>query len=78
MVKIDKNNLESDLSPYLKQHKNNPVNWQIWNLETLKEAKNKTLRILLISKLTERKAPISTTFFKVHFNYLIKLVVVGP
>ncbi len=47
MVKIDKNNLESDLSPYLKQHKNNPVNWQIWNLETLKEAKNKRLPILL-------------------------------
>ena len=47
MIKIDKNNLENDLSPYLKQHKNNPVNWQIWNIETLKEAKNKRLPILL-------------------------------
>ncbi len=47
MIKIDKNNLENDLSPYLYQHKNNPVNWQIWNIETLKEAKNKRLPILL-------------------------------
>ena len=44
---INKNNLENDLSPYLQQHKNNPVNWQIWNLDTLNEAKNKKLPILL-------------------------------
>ena len=44
---INKNNLENDLSPYLQQHKNNPVNWQIWNSDTLNEAKNKKLPILL-------------------------------
>ena len=40
MVLINKNNLSDDLSPYLKQHKSNPVNWQIWSKETLDFAKN--------------------------------------
>ena len=34
-----KNNLSNDPSPYLQQHKNNPVNWQLWNKSTLKDAK---------------------------------------
>ena len=28
MKKFNKNNLSEDLSPYLFQHKDNPVNWQ--------------------------------------------------
>ena len=39
MIEINKNNLFNDLSPYLKQHKDNPVNWQIWSKETLDYAK---------------------------------------
>ena len=39
MIEINKNNLSNDLSPYLKQHKDNPVNWQIWSKETLDCAK---------------------------------------
>ena len=39
MVKISKNVLSDDLSPYLKQHKDNPVNWQIWSEEILSFAK---------------------------------------
>ena len=31
MIKINENVLSNDLSPYLRQHKNNPVNWQIWS-----------------------------------------------
>jgi len=47
MVKINKNNLSNDLSPYLKQHKDNPVNWQIWTKETLDYAKQNKKPIIL-------------------------------
>ena len=43
MERIDKNILSEDLSPYLKQHKDNPVNWQTWSkfsLEFAKKIKN--------------------------------------
>ncbi len=46
-MEINKNNLINDLSPYLKQHKDNPVNWQIWSKETLDYAKQKKKPILL-------------------------------
>ena len=39
MIKINENVLSKDLSPYLKQHKNNPVHWQIWSKETLEFSK---------------------------------------
>ena len=42
-----KNNLSNDPSPYLQQHKNNPVNWQLWNKSTLKDAKTFKKPILL-------------------------------
>ena len=47
MINIDKNNLINDPSPYLQQHKNNPVNWQIWSSEIIKSAKKKSKPILL-------------------------------
>ena len=47
MIEINKNNLFNDLSPYLKQHKDNPVNWQIWSKETLDYAKQNKKPILL-------------------------------
>ena len=47
MIKIDKNVLSEDLSPYLKQHKNNPVNWQRWSKHCLEFAKNNKKPILL-------------------------------
>ena len=31
MIKINENVLSNDLSPYLNQHKDNPVNWQTWS-----------------------------------------------
>ena len=46
-MKIDKNVLSEDLSPYLKQHKNNPVNWQRWSKQCLEFAKNNKKPILL-------------------------------
>lgn len=47
MLEIDKNNLFKDLSPYLQQHKENPVNWQVWSKEVLEVAKKKKIPILL-------------------------------
>ncbi len=47
MTKINENVLANDLSPYLKQHKDNPVNWQIWSKETLEFSKIKKKPILL-------------------------------
>ncbi len=47
MININQNNLANDLSPYLKQHKDNPVNWQIWSKATLEEAKKNSKPILL-------------------------------
>ena len=44
---INKNNLNSSLSAYLRQHKDNPVNWQEWSKETLAFAKEKKMPILL-------------------------------
>ena len=47
MEKFNKNNLSEDSSPYLKQHKNNPVNWQTWSRATLDYAQKKEKPILL-------------------------------
>ena len=46
-MQIDKNILSNDLSPYLKQHKDNPVHWQTWSKESLDFAKNNKKPILL-------------------------------
>ncbi len=42
-----KNTLSSDPSPYLQQHKNNPVQWQTWNKNSLNQAKTQKKPILL-------------------------------
>ena len=42
-----KNILSSDPSPYLQQHKNNPVNWQTWSQTSLSYAKENKKPILL-------------------------------
>ncbi len=47
MIKFNENVLSGDLSPYLKQHKDNPVNWQIWSKETLEFSKQNKKPILL-------------------------------
>ena len=41
------NKLEKETSPYLLEHKNNPVNWYAWNSETLNKAKKEKKAILL-------------------------------
>ena len=41
------NNLINETSPYLLQHKDNPVKWFSWNSKTLSFAKNQKLPILL-------------------------------
>jgi uncharacterized protein YyaL (SSP411 family) len=47
MLEINKNNLSEDQSPYLQQHKENPVNWQVWSKEVFDIAKEKKIPILL-------------------------------
>ena len=47
MDQIYKNILSEDLSPYLKQHKDNPVHWQTWSQHSLKLAKRNKKPILL-------------------------------
>jgi len=47
MLNINKNNLSEEQSPYLLQHKNNVVNWQVWSKEVLDTAKEKKIPILL-------------------------------
>ena len=42
-----KNNLANDPSPYLQQHKDNPVHWQVWSSSTLKKAQENKKPILL-------------------------------
>ncbi|MEH6746379.1 MAG: thioredoxin domain-containing protein [Maribacter arcticus] len=42
------NNLINESSPYLLQHAHNPVNWEAWNPEVLKRAKDEK-KLLLIS-----------------------------
>jgi len=47
MSRINKNNLAEDQSPYLQQHKKNPVNWQNWSKEVFNAAQEKKMPILL-------------------------------
>lgn len=42
------NNLKNQSSPYLLQHANNPIHWQIWGENSLKEAQEKG-KLLIIS-----------------------------
>ena len=41
------NKLKEEKSPYLKQHKDNPVNWFAWNKESLEQAKKAKKPIFL-------------------------------
>ena len=46
-MSINQNALANHPSPYLQQHKDNPVNWQIWKSEILEIAKKNQKPILL-------------------------------
>ncbi|PWB83193.1 MAG: thioredoxin domain-containing protein, partial [Methylocystaceae bacterium] len=48
-VKLDGNRLGEETSPYLLQHKDNPVHWRAWSAETLALAKETGRPILLSS-----------------------------
>ena len=47
MIDINSNNLVNDPSPYLQQHKDNPVHWQTWSPDIIKIAKKESKPILL-------------------------------
>ena len=44
---IYQNTLADDPSPYLQQHKDNPVNWQVWSKTILEIARKNKKPILL-------------------------------
>ena len=44
---INQNILANEPSPYLQQHKDNPVNWQVWSKDILETAKKNKKPILL-------------------------------
>ena len=44
---MDRNRLADETSPYLLQHKDNPVHWQAWGADTLAAAKAADKPILL-------------------------------
>ena len=46
-MSINRNTLSQDPSPYLQQHKDNPVNWQVWSKKILEVAKINKKPILL-------------------------------
>ena len=46
-MSINQNTLADDPSPYLQQHKDNPVNWQVWSKNILETAKKNKKPILL-------------------------------
>jgi uncharacterized protein len=46
-MSFNQNILGNDPSPYLQQHKDNPVNWQTWTKKTLETAKKNKKPILL-------------------------------
>jgi len=46
-MSINQNTLAVDPSPYLQQHKDNPVNWQVWSKNILETAKKNKKPILL-------------------------------
>ena len=46
-MSINQNTLACDPSPYLQQHKDNPVNWQVWSKNILETAKKNKKPILL-------------------------------
>ncbi len=47
MLDLQSNNLGKATSPYLQQHKNNPIYWQEWSKEVLKAAKSQNKPILV-------------------------------
>ena len=59
MIDFNRNNLVDDNSPYLNQHKNNPVNWQTWSKSTLEQAKklHQVLDEIVGAKVVERQLP---------------------
>ena len=71
MIKINENVLSNDLSPYLKQHKDNPVNWQTWSKEILEFSKQNKKPILLS---TSGVVKIDNTKYKNFFKKKAKML----
>lgn len=46
-IELNRNNLDKSLSPYLKQHANNPIHWQEWSGEIIKLATKLDKNILV-------------------------------
>src|SRR3989344_6835398 len=48
MTNFQRNNLDNSTSPYLQQHKDNPIFWQEWSNETIEYAK-KNNKLIFVS-----------------------------
>ncbi len=48
MIEFTQNNLNKSSSPYLQQHKDNPIHWQEWSKESLEYAKKEN-KLLFVS-----------------------------
>ncbi|MEE8588367.1 MAG: DUF255 domain-containing protein [Sulfurimonadaceae bacterium] len=57
------NRLETEDSPYLQQHKNNPVDWYPWCNEAFEKAKNENKAIF-----------ISTSYSSCHWCSVLKII----
>jgi len=49
MEKVMENVLGKEPSPYLRQHKNNPIHWQVWGEEAIQQAQKSNKPIMLSS-----------------------------
>ncbi|MEM4780465.1 MAG: DUF255 domain-containing protein, partial [Halalkalicoccus sp.] len=47
MSETDRNRLDEEASPYLRQHADNPVHWQPWDEAALSEARERDVPIFL-------------------------------
>ena len=54
-MELARNNLGSETSPYLVQHRDNPVHWQPWSSEILAAAKE-------ANKPKHAQAPLSQNY----------------
>ena len=60
LIGISRNNLDKSISPYLKQHANNPIHWQEWSNEILK-----------IAKIYQKKIFVSIGYSTCHWCHVM-------
>lgn len=62
LIDISRNNLDKSLSPYLRQHADNPIHWQEWSKE-----------ILTIAKQYQKKIFVSIGYSTCHWCHVMAI-----